>query len=139
MLLFLYSHPGCNCPTGFNGNHCEFIEGQEPTQAPEAVSANAAASQKGVFKQNEGLVIGLAIAWLALVAIIGTTLVRRLMRKKTGKEVDTGSGAPMPEPEAMEGGDRSISTAAVETEESFVGSPSSVNASGGNLQTVEIL
>jgi hypothetical protein len=61
------------------------------------------------------------------------------MRKKTGKEADTGSGAPMPEPEEMEGGGRSIATA-VETEEAFVGSTSAVNTSPrGNLQTVEIL
>ncbi len=138
MLLCFYSHPGCNCQTGFNGAHCEFIAGQEPTATPpDEVVANP--SQTNASDPDGGRVVGLAVALLALVAIIGIALVRRQMRKKTGKEADTGSGAPMQEPEEMEGGGRSIATA-VETEEAFVGSTSAVNTSPrGNLQTVEIL
>jgi hypothetical protein len=135
MLFSLYSHPGCNCQTGFNGDHCEFLDTPEPTAAP-GVVANAA--QTNATSPNEGLVIGFAVALLALAAIIGTAVFRHLMSKKSGKEADTGSGAPMPEPEAMMEGGKSISTAD-ETEESFVGTTSSVNTSGDNLQTVEIL
>ncbi len=76
----LFRHPGCTCPEGFKGPHCEFLESQEAAPASTQVEVEV--------KSNDGRVIVLAVALLGLVAVVGGTLLKRHF---SGIEKDTGA------------------------------------------------
>jgi hypothetical protein len=73
-----YSHPGCNCPAGFEGDHCEYLEGNSPSSA-----ALGAPGSTGKYKGNKGSVIlGLAITTIVLLIIVTLIVMRRSLSGK---------------------------------------------------------
>ena len=80
-------HPGCTCPDGFAGDHCEFLDGNVPdggsgATAAENQSPNDADISSG--NKNHGLAIGVTVCLVAIFAISALVIVRQ--RKQGGKE-----------------------------------------------------
>ena len=72
-----FRFPGCICPDGFKGPHCEFLEGTATSPASTSTSTN----------KSGGLVIVLAVAMLLMAVLVAVTL---LKKRWSGIERDTG-------------------------------------------------
>jgi hypothetical protein len=138
-----YRPPGCSCPKGFAGDHCEYLEGKEPGAKPSGggsvPSGEGSVVDKGLPESNQSSVdttmssvdrtlIGVGISLGCLAIFTGTIILVVAWRggkDSSFKDVDNNIISPMEE------GD-------------FVGDDStaaSSNAKSGQimLETVEIL
>jgi hypothetical protein len=80
-----HRHPGCQCPAGFNGAHCEFLDtpATSPPAGAPATSATSGIDDEGEpYNPNEGLVIGLAVTFVALAAIVMFAVIKRMMHSR---------------------------------------------------------
>ena len=128
------SHPGCKCPDGFVGEHCEYLEGSE--NASEASNAAAATNGSGAGsirseKRGGGLIVVLIILIVVLAGLIGLSVYRK---KRSGKEFESQS-PPIPEPEPM----HSDTNIAPTDESSDMTMSDASTATTKDLQTVEII
>ncbi len=64
-------HVGCECNQGFEGEHCEYIEGQSPTK-----------------KSKAGLIVGLVFLFIGITTISGLFIVRGLRKRRTPRDVE---------------------------------------------------
>jgi hypothetical protein len=142
ILYFLHRHPGCICDSGFTGDHCEFLEGNEPTDAensePAPTSLEKTQTKSTVFNANEGLVIVLAIALLVLVVVIATALIKKLASKSGIEKKDT-LPAPVPMPEAMQTASEPSGPTPFEGEDTFMDAEDAIPATDSEMKTVEII
>jgi hypothetical protein len=84
-------HPGCICPEGFAGDHCEFLEGNVPDTSGSATdtdnqssnAANNSSIESG--NHNSGLIIGICVVLVAILATGAIALVV-IREQKQGKE-----------------------------------------------------
>mmetsp|Transcript_26354 Transcript_26354/g.33709 ORF Transcript_26354/g.33709 Transcript_26354/m.33709 type:complete len:284 (-) Transcript_26354:250-1101(-) len=95
-------HAGCDCPRGYDGNYCQFIQGSMPSDwtidnfmHPELHSLYGANQDSGIGPML-GIVIGAAVAVGAMAFIVvgyvyGPKLKSKLVRSE--KEMDTASEA----------------------------------------------
>ena len=73
-----YSHPGCDCPADFAGEHCEFS-----TAPVEAITGSGGGGGKG----STGVVIFAVVFAAVIVVVVGAMMYHR--RYVHGKEMDT--------------------------------------------------
>lgn len=92
-------HLGCDCPTGYTGRHCQFIEGSEPDGYPfDGASSPALAFASDSTNGDRGGdgtglgTVGLVIIILAAVVVMGTAFalfLRRHNQHATTHVIDT--------------------------------------------------
>lgn len=126
------SHPGCTCPDGFVGEHCEYLEGSEnASELSNDASNGSDGGSVRTEKRGGGLIVVLIILIVVLAGLIGWSL----YRKRSGKEIESES-PPIPEPEPMQ----SNTNIAPPTDESSDMTMSDASTAGTkDLQTVEII
>lgn len=69
-MCFLYRHPGCKCPKGFEGDHCEFKKGSKHnpnTQTSE--SSNGGGDDGGLSTGGKWAVSLSAVGLVAVFAV----------------------------------------------------------------------
>ena len=84
-------HPGCTCPDGFAGDHCEFLEGNVPDGGSAGATAAENQSPNNDVKNPSGSsgskTRGLAIAVVVLlVAAFAITALVTVRQRKQGKD-----------------------------------------------------
>jgi hypothetical protein len=72
------SHPGCNCPDGYEGEHCEFIKGKQPSTG--GTSTGPFTSSTTSNDDSKNLKVGIAVSLFVVAAIGGLLVMRALIR-----------------------------------------------------------
>ena len=124
--------PGCICPEGFSGQHCEYIDSDDDSAGDDdgsdyyykQTTKNGAASQSSMSQtKQKSVVIGLSVAVIAIVVIFIVVIARAIFRgdSPAAKAADA--------------------QAAVNAEESAVASTSGIVSSAstdGDLEDIEV-
>mmetsp|Transcript_37324 Transcript_37324/g.90663 ORF Transcript_37324/g.90663 Transcript_37324/m.90663 type:complete len:670 (-) Transcript_37324:63-2072(-) len=84
-------HPGCNCPDGFEGEHCEFIKGNQPTPGGGPSTGSFTSSTTDSSDDNKNLEVGIAVALCAVAIIGGFIIIRMLYRSVCGSRSSKGT------------------------------------------------
>lgn len=81
-------HPGCDCPDGFRGDHCEFLKANDEILGLDGNDANKNPSVKSGKNSDAGLIIGFVVGG-AIFAFLALIVVKQ---KKQGKEFSSDDG-----------------------------------------------
>lgn len=80
-------HPGCQCPTGFEGSHCENLSGELGSSSTTETGDNAGDDGKSDGSLSTvGIILIVFFVDIVLLLSIGATIYRRRQRRVDEKE-----------------------------------------------------
>lgn len=88
------SHPGCTCPQGYEGPHCEFLSGERPKPDVDIYGTEDGAGKSRDGLSTAGIVLLVLLADLLILGSIGAFIL--LKRRRYMRDIEAHYGMPPP-------------------------------------------